>query len=193
MSTVAVILAADSSSGFESSRYTSIVRGTPVLDRVVSDARTWLVDDIVVVLGADAEEVVATCDLSGTSILIDPEWSEGEAAPVRAVLDLLSRDRAILYAVMARGDQPGVEPSIVASLLEAATDSDAWAVIPKYRYARGWPLVIRRDLWDVFMGLEGSIDLHDVLASHAVTVEEVWIDQLAPITFESSDDLPDGR
>lgn len=193
MSTVAVILAADPGSGFASSKYLSPIRGVSLLDSVVADVRTWPVDGVYVVLGADAEMVSEGCDLAGVTILMDPEWSEGEAAPLRAVLDLLSRDRSVRRAVIARGDQPGVKAEVVASLIDEAVESESSAVVPKYRYALGWPVVVARGMWDVFLGLEGQIDIHDVLVSHSVTMSEVWIDQLAPTAYEASEQLPTAR
>lgn len=190
MSTVAVVLAADPGSGFSSPKYLSPIRGVALLDSVVADARTWPVDGIYVVLGADAEMVAAGCDFAGVTILIDPEWREGEAAPLRVVLDLLSRDRSVHRAVIARGDQPGVTAEVVASLIDEAVESESSAVVPKYRYALGWPVVVARDLWDVFLGLEGEVDIHDVLVSHSVTVSEVWIDHVSPTTYETSEEFP---
>lgn len=193
MSTVAVILAADPGSGFATPKYLSPIRGVVLLDSVVADARTWPVDAVYVVLGADAEVVSEACDLDGVTILMDPEWSEGEAAPLRAVLDLLSRDRSIHRAVIARGDQPGVTAEVVASLIDAAVESQSSAVVPKYRYALGWPVIVARGLWDVFLGLEGEIHIHDVLVSHSVTVSEVWIDQLSPTAYQTAEQLPTAR
>lgn len=193
MSIVAVILAADPGSGFASPKYLLPIRGVSLLDAVITDARSWPVDDVVVVLGADAEAISEGCDLAGVTVLIDPEWDEGGAAPLRAVLDLLSRDRSIRTAIIARGDQPGVAPDLVASLISEAAESESAAAIPKYRYALGWPVLVARDLWDVFLGLEGRIDIHDVLTSHAVTVAEVWVDRLSPTVYATSEELPFSR
>jgi len=193
MSTVAVILAADPGSGFSSPKYLHPIRGVALLESVVADARSWPVDGVFVVLGADDEAIAEGCDLAGVTVLIDPEWGEGGAAPLRAVLDLLSRDRSIRRAVIARGDQPGVTPQVVASLIDEAVESESVAVIPKYRYALGWPVLVARDLWDIFLGLEGNIDIHDVLASHTMTVSEVWVDQLSPTAYETAEQLPTPR
>ncbi|MGI9528278.1 MAG: nucleotidyltransferase family protein [Acidimicrobiia bacterium] len=190
MSTVAVILAADPGSGFATPKYLVPIRGVALLDSVIADARTWPVDGIYVVLGADAEQVSETCDLEDVTILMDPEWNEGEAAPLRVVLDLLSRDRSIRRAVIARGDQPGVTADVVASLIDTAVETQSLAVVPKYRYAIGWPVVVGRGVWDVFLGLEGEVSIHDVLVSHSVDMSEVWVDQLAPTAYESAEQLP---
>lgn len=191
MSTVAVILAHDSADGVGGSRFLLPIDGPPMLEHIVREAVTWPVDDVVVVLGDRAEEVMDGCSLDGATIVIDPEWEEGRAAPMRAALDLVSRDRSCRRVVVARGDQPGVGADVVASLLDASDESQA--VVPKYRYAVGWPVVVSRGLWDLFLGLEGAIDIHDVLRSHVGGVTQVWCDQLAPTIVRTPDDLPSRR
>lgn len=164
-----------------------------MLDRVVADARTWPIEEVIVVLGADAEAIESACDLTHVSLVIDPEWAEGSASPLRAVLDLLSRDRDVERCVLARGDQPDVGVGVVGPLVDAAVASGAEAVIPKYRYAQGWPLVVSSALWDVFLGLEGEINPLDVLTNHAASIEEVWLDHLPAPVFSSADTIPAPR
>ncbi len=189
MSTVAVILAADPGEGFAEPKYLKPLHGVRLLDLVVSDALTWPVDEVIVVLGADADEVESACDLSQVSVLVDPEWAEGGAAPFRAVLDLLSRQREVDSCVVARGDQPGISRAVVAALL-ARSSEGAQVVLPKYRYARGWPIVMSTALWDVFLRWEGSLDLHGAVAARGSDVEEVWFDQIAPPAYAAPRDFP---
>jgi len=191
MSIVAVVLAADRGEGFEEPKYLTAIHGVPLLEAVVNDATGWPVDEVIVVLGADGEQIAERAELGDVSIVIDPEWREGEASPIRAVLDLISRDRSVDLVVLARGDQRGVEGRLVASLVEVARDTNADAVVPKYRYAKGWPVVIASTLWSQFLGLEGSIDVHDVITTHAGTIEEVWFDHLAPVIIATADDVPE--
>ena len=191
MSTVGVLLAADAGIGFSPSKYTSPLRGSTLLGRSVESALSWPVDEVLVVLGADAEAVEETVDLGAVSVIVDPSWDEGLAAPVRAVLDLLSREGRTSHVVIGMGDQPDVAAVDVARLLEARSAADA--VVPKYRYAAGFPVVLGRSAWDVFLRLEGDIDIHDVIATHAGSVEEVWFDHLAPKRILDPSDLPETR
>ena len=191
MSTVGIVLANDEGEGFTGPKYGSLIHGTPMLRRTVEAALTWGLHDIIVVLGADAEataEVIG--DLSITTI-IDPEWAEGSAAPLRAALDLVTRDKQITRSLIARGDQPGVTREVVSALLGRAEESEADAVVPKYRYARGWPVVIGTSMWQRMLGLEGEYDLQNLISMHAATIEEVWFDQLSPARYDSFDGLPE--
>ena len=163
----------------------------PMIERMVSEAASWPVDEVVVVLGPDADEIVANTDLGEATIVIDPEWSEGIAASMRVAIDLLLRGPATDRVVLALADQPGVDDGTVEALLDRS--SAEGAVVPKYRYRRGWPVVLSSDQWDLLLGLEGAADLHDVLESHAGAVEEVVFDRLEPARILTPSDLPPRR
>jgi len=189
MSTVAVVVAAEPGEGFEGSKYLTVVHGTPMLEGIVREVARWPVDDVIVVLGSDGEQIAEQADLGATTIIIDPGWSEGESSPIRAALDLVTRDRSVDLIVLVRGDQPGVEGSVAEALIDAARQEGADAVTPRYRYAQGWPVVIGPSLWDRFLSIEGGLDVHDVIATHANTSEEVWVDHLEPRVIAVQDDL----
>jgi len=190
VSTTAIILAADSNPDFSGPKHLASVAGDSMLQMVVNDATTWPVDDVLVVLGPDAAQIIDAVDFMGHTVIIDPEWSEGSASPLRAALDLASRDRSTRLCVIARGDQPGIDAGTIGALIEAAIENEADAVVPKYRYSVGWPVVVDDTLWKHLLSGEGSVDLLDVIASHASAVEEVWFDHLGPTTYASPADLP---
>lgn len=161
-----------------------------MLQHVVNDASSWPVNDVIVVLGPDAGRIVDAIDFGDCTVIVDDEWEEGSASPLRAALDLASRDRSVRSCVVARGDQLAVSAQLVGALLDAAKESGANATVPKYRYSVGWPVVINGSMWEHLLGGEGSVDLLDVIASHADDVEEVWFDHLAPDRYETPSDLP---
>lgn len=173
---VAVVLASDPGTGFAGSKYLSDVGGITLIDRSLADASVWPVDEVVVVLGPDAEDVASTLGSWDATIVIDPEWEEGSAASLRVGLDVVMRGTAADLVVIAFADQPGIPASDVSALLEAA--EGVAAVVPKYRYRRGFPIVLTRESWEHLLGLEGDVDLLGLLESHPDGVTEVWFDHL---------------
>lgn len=191
MRTVAVIVANDPGEGFTGSKYLEPVRGAPMIESVVRDAAAWPVDEVVVVLGGDAEEILSGADLGDATVILDPDWAEGAASSLRVAIDLLLRGAGVDRVVVGLADQPGVDARMVASLVAASADSAV--VIPKYRYRRGWPIVLSSSLFDLLLGLEGDPDLHDILESHTAGPLEVWVDRLEPPRVRQPDDLPPAR
>ena len=163
-----------------------------MLKRVLADVASWPVDRSVVVLGPDAEEILAGMDLDECVFVVDEEWTEGGAAPLRAGLDVLARDPGVEAAVIVPGDLPGIPPDVVAALIDRWRETPRRAVAPVYRYAVGWPVVAGRELFGRLLGLEGDVDLLGNLARHE-GIETVHVDRLAPRRVTAASELPTRR
>jgi CTP:molybdopterin cytidylyltransferase MocA len=185
---VAVVLANNPGTSFVGPKYLTEVGGVPLIDRSVAEAMAWPVDEVVVVLGPDAEEVVESMASTDATVVIDPEWQEGSAASLRVGLDVVVHGPATERVVIAFADQVGVRADDVVALI-AAVD-DAAAAVPKYRYRRGFPIVLTREIWERLLGLEGDVDLLDLLGSHPDGVVEVWFDHLDEPRIERPEDAP---
>jgi len=188
---VAVVLAHDPGRNFAGPKYLTDVGGATLIDRVIADASSWPVDEVIVVLGPDAEEVAAALAPTDATIVIDPEWREGSAASLRVGLDVVMRGPATDLVVIALADQTGVHANDVAALIDAA--EEAVAAVPKYRYRRGFPIVLAREMWERLLGLEGDVDLLDLLESHPGGVVEVRFDHLSEPRIERPDDVTPRR
>lgn len=180
MPTVAILLATDAGDGFAGPKYLTDVGGVPLIERAVSESLAWNVTDRVVVVGPDAEAVSDAIGTFSVTTLIDPEWEEGTSSPIRAALDLVTRDRSVTHCLFVRADQSDHPSGVVDELLRRAEASGADAVVPKYRYARGWPVVIGQHLFERLLGAEGDVDLLNVISMHADSIEECWFDRISP-------------
>ncbi len=164
-----------------------------LLDAVMRDVRRFPVDEIWVVLGAHVDEVLAVVDLAECGIIENQEWSEGLASSLRAGLDALNRQSRADAALVVMGDQPGIDPAVVHDLLETRRTSKARAVIPKYRYIRGNPVLLDRSLWPRIMSLSGDEGARQLLQAHPEWVEEVWVESLPPRDVDTETDVQEMR
>ena len=111
-------------------------------------------------------------------------------------LTLVSCSGAPAGSTVLTADMPlHLEEHLDDATLEALLDrwAGSGAVVPKYRYRRGWPVVLSLDLFDLVLAMEGDADLHDVLATHGEEVEEVMFDHLEPMRVFTPFDLRSGR
>jgi CTP:molybdopterin cytidylyltransferase MocA len=131
---------------------------------------------VIVVLGAESETVRERADLTGYTVLDNPEWPEGMGASVRVGLTALAAlagtditDVAdITAAVVLPVDVPGVTPEAVARIVAAAAPDllvrASYDGIPGHPVAIGkahWPGVVASAVGDV--GARNYLKTHEVL------------------------------
>lgn len=126
--------------------------------------------EIVVVLGAEAEQAAALLPMSVSRIRAD-DWSEGMGASLRAgLLALTPTDHDV--ALVSLVDLPDVDAAVVARLVAAATGPDVLARAA-YDGVPGHPVLLGRDHWaGVVETSTGDRGARDYLASHAVALVE---------------------
>ena len=189
MKTAAIILAAGSSKRLGHPKQLIDWGGQPLLDVVIKRVQTWEVDEIWVVLGHEADAMLAACDFEGVSVVINDGFEEGIASSLRVGLDALTRHSRADAALIVMGDQPSIDPTVIPKLKQAAVASRSMAVIPKYRYSRSNPALITRDLWPRLMSLEGDQGAQKLLEAHPEWVEEVWLEALPPRDIDTQADV----
>jgi molybdenum cofactor cytidylyltransferase len=189
--TTALILAAGASRRLGRPKQLVDWRGTPMLQRVIDAVAAWPVDGIALVLGAHEEEILAAIDPGDALVVVNPEWEEGIASSLRAGLDAVARQGGAERAFIVLGDQPSIPPDVPAGLLAGMEDSGRPAVIPKYRYQRGNPVLIDRFLWPRLMSLEGDAGAARLLQAHPEWVHEVRFDHPPPRDVDTPQDLDD--
>jgi molybdenum cofactor cytidylyltransferase len=191
MSVAAIVLAAGSSTRLGRPKQLVEVRGEALLERVVGAVSEWPVETVVVVLGADAEEILEEVDFGGSVVAINEGWQEGMASSLRVGLDVLTREPGITHAFVALGDQPGIPIEVPVGLVAAAETSNRPAIVPVYRYERSNPVLFARSLWERLMALEGDAGASGFLRSHPQLVEEVRFDHLPPRDVDTEHDIAD--
>ncbi len=191
MKVAAMVLAADVGSGFVGPKHLAPFRGSTLIEHVVAEVHQWPVDEVIVVLGPNAETILDRAELGDAIVVIDLEWSEGEAAAVRVGIDTLYRLDEFDTVVLTHADYPGTRADDVSQLLEHHRNGHKPAVVPKYRYAVGHPVVIGEMLWPRLISMEGASLFDQLLATHPDWVEEVWFDRLPSKRIRTLEDLED--
>lgn len=166
---------------------------TTLLGHVVARARAMPVDEVWVVIGAESERILSEVDLAGCGVIENPEWEDGLASSLRVGLDALTRLSRAEAALILIGDQPEVAPEVVEGLAAEYTRSRASAIVPKYRYTWGNPVLVDRSLWPRLMSMEGDEGARRLLRAHPEWVQEVWFERLAPRDVDTEADIEELR
>jgi molybdenum cofactor cytidylyltransferase len=166
---------------------------TTLLGHVIDLVETLPVDETWVVVGADLDRVVNEIGSRPVGIIQNPAWETGLASSLRVGLDALTQLSKADGVLVFLGDQPSVRADVVTALIEKHRRSPAMAIVPKYRYSRGNPVLIDRALWPRLMSLEGDEGAQRLLQAHSEWVEEVWFDSLPPRDIDTQADVEELR
>ena len=166
------MLAAGAAARFGGAKQLAELDGRPLLEHALAAMAAAPLDRLVVVLGAGAEEIGARVSLHGARVVVCADWSEGQAASLRAGVAALGDAAA---AVVVLGDQPRISAQAVARVL-AARGPGALAVRATYDGRPGHPVVLERALFAPIARLRGDAGARDLL--RGVAVRDVACDGL---------------
>jgi molybdenum cofactor cytidylyltransferase len=173
-----IILAAGGSSRFGGSAKQLLDwEGMPLVRKVAGTALQAHLDPVIVVTGAQSEEV--------EQAVADETWVEGQSSSVRAGLAACPAD--IGGALFLLVDQPQIPFTLLRSLVEAHYRSRAPIVAPQIDGARGNPVLFDRDTFLDIESLEGDKGGR-VLFSRYPVEWVLWHDPRMLLDIDSLDD-----
>jgi CTP:molybdopterin cytidylyltransferase MocA len=168
-----VVLAAGAGTRFGGQKLLAIWKGRPLLEHVLRTVAATPLEPVIVVLGAEADRVVARVDLHGALAVVCEHWSEGQATSLRTGLEAAG-DSA---AVIALGDQPLLRAAAIDRVL-AARRPGVIGVRATYGGQPGHPVLLERPLVRRVRELEGDEGARSLLAGPVHGVVEVACDGL---------------
>jgi molybdenum cofactor cytidylyltransferase len=179
-----LVLAAGGSSRLGRPKQTLPFRDTTLLGHVLDCARACGFDQLVVALGGGSGEVRAQVDLGGATIVDNPSYGEGCSSSIAAALPALDPGCDVLVLML--GDQPGVGPTAVRTLL--ARQGDAPIAVARYADGRGHPFAFRRVLFPELAELHGDKAVWKMLDRRAADVAEVQVPGRVPPDVDTWED-----
>jgi molybdenum cofactor cytidylyltransferase len=181
----AIVLAAGTGSRFGGTKQLAIVEGRPLVRHAVDAARDAGVEEVVVVVGHDADEVGAVVG-SSARVVRNARFPEGQATSLVAGLDALGDDADAAVVLLA--DQPGVTGEHLRALLDAAEHREE--PIVRLRFADGpGPALLRRSVWKELRALEGDTGARALIDDRPDLVFDAVFEGSAPPDVDTPADL----
>ena len=175
--TTAVVLAAGLSRRMGRPKALVSVGGKRFLERVLASLRSARVDQIVVVLGHQADAIRSSVPLDGVTVVVNAEYARGMASSLRAGLAAARPTSRRAMVVLA--DQPFVAAETFHRLSERARRGDGRIFIPTYRGVLGNPVVFDLELAPELARVDGDVGCRALFPHHATEIREVPVDDPA--------------
>jgi molybdenum cofactor cytidylyltransferase len=182
----AIVLAAGEGSRFNGTKQIAELRGKPLAQYVIDAATQAGVDEIVVVLGHDAERVRTALRLGSARWVVNPAYASGMASSLATGLAHASSGSEAAVVLLA--DQPGITSQHVRELLDAYAARRSPIVRLAFRSGPG-PALIARELWGDLRLLEGDVGARALMERRPELVENVDVGGDAPIDVDRPEDL----
>ena len=182
--TTGLVLAAGGSRRLGEPKQLLRYRSGTLLGHVLDTARACPFDQLVCVIGSGAGEVRARVDLSGAEVVENREFGEGCSSSIAAALGAVDGRCEVLVLML--GDQPGVTPAAVETLLTGR--GDAPIAVCAYDDGRGHPLAFSSRLFGELRELHGDKAVWKLLDRHESDAAEVRVQGPIPPDVDTWDD-----
>lgn len=178
----AVVIAAGASSRMRAPKALTPVAGQPAVTRICRILHDAKVEDVAVVLGADASSIEAAVPLPARVVRHDG-WARGRSSSIKAGIAALPAGLPVLV-------WPVDHPAVRASTVRALVSSKGAIRVPVYQGKRGHPAWFEAALRDELLALGDDEPLHNVIHRAPERVREVPVDDPGILwNVDSPDDL----
>jgi len=165
----AIVLAAGGGSRFGGGKLLARLGGQPIIEAVLDNLLDAPVDEVIVVVGADAKGLREVCERYGVRTVDNEEWELGQSTSVLAGLRACGGEAAVVLL----GDQPFVGAEAVERLVATFTEG-AKVAVATYGGKRRNPVLFSREVWPLLEAeLAGDEGARSVLKQHPELVVEV--------------------
>ncbi len=184
----AIVLAAGGGSRFGGGKLLARLGGRPIIESVLDNLLDAPVDEVIVVVGADAKRMREVCERHGVRTVDNEEWERGQSTSVLAGLRACGAETQAALVLL--GDQPLVGAGAVDRLVAAFAEG-AKVAVATYGGKRRNPVLFSREVWPLLEAeLAGDEGARSVLKRHPELVAEVPCEGVGdPTDVDTREDL----
>lgn len=153
-----------------------LAAGGTFLTHIVSTFRAADVQDVVVVLGHDAQALLDAFEATGVAarFVVNLEYAAGQLTSLVAGLRVVDRP-GVRAALVTLVDIPCVDPSTVRAVVDRYRRTRAPIVRPVHGERHGHPVLIDRSLFDELRAADRSRGANDVIRAHVSAAGDVEV------------------
>ena len=167
----AIILAAGESKRMGKLKALLRFKDKTFLEQIISVLKLSDVDRITVVLGAEAQTIKKSVDLSGTNIVVNKEYQKGQLSSLIAgIEDVPEETEAILVCLV---DTPFINREVVNQIISKFLETNNPIIVPVFNKERGHPTLFSRSLFNELLNAPEEQGARHVIYSNEEKVLEL--------------------
>lgn len=154
---------------------------------MLDTAHAASLDEVVVVLGHAAQEIIAALELpAGARITINPEYEMGQSTSLRT--GLRAADPASSAALLLLGDQPRIRLDAIETVVGCWRDGGRPVVQASYTGRPSHPVLFARMTWAELERAEGDEGARGALAMHPEWLDLAEVGGAPPSDLDTEED-----
>jgi len=148
-------------------------QGKTLLDRTIDTAKeVFDQDQIILVLGADHNEIASKIENKNIQISVNNDWQSGMASSIKAGLEaLLKQFPDMEHCFISVCDQPYLTSDIFSQMLQLKENLQKEIVVAKYADTMGVPALFSKKYFTTLMALEGEQGAKKIIQQNKDDVE----------------------
>jgi molybdenum cofactor cytidylyltransferase len=169
----AVILSGGESARMGSPKALIQYHGKSFLEHLLDAARHPKLDPVLVVLGPHAEQIRKEIALDPGSVVLNPDWKQGQLSSIQAALRHLATRAETEGIMLFLVDHPLISAALVDQLIAGFYRSGDAIVLPVFRGKRGHPVIFARRLYQELLAAPLEKGARAVVWAHAGEILQV--------------------
>jgi len=169
---VAAILAAGESRRMGSPKALLPYRGKTFIEHLLEIARHPRISARRIVLGAHVEEIRARLPDETASIVVNPDWRQGQLSSIQAAIRTIPAEETA-GLILCPVDHPLISQELIVRLIDAFDAGKKSVVLPLYHGRRGHPVIFAASLYSELLAASPAIGAREVVWAHASELQEV--------------------
>jgi molybdenum cofactor cytidylyltransferase len=152
-----IILAAGSSSRLGRPKQLLLYHDKPLIQYIVAEAIKAKLYPVIVVTGANTEQISAVLDKEAIELVYNEHWQEGMGSGiVVGISKLLSLNREMEAVIISVCDQPFLSAALFQELVEKKSNTGKGIIACNYADTTGTPVLFERPYFETLLRLKGE-------------------------------------
>lgn len=170
----AIILAAGKSTRMGTQKLCMPIGEHTILEQTVDNYLGSKVDEIIVVIGHEAQRVRQLIAGKPVTIVYNSNYDKGMSTSIASGLQHVKR--SIQNVMIALGDQPYIRSDIINLIIETHKSSRKGIIVPVYKGNRGHPAIFNMSYKEELLQLEGDTGGKQITDRHPDDVFEIDVE-----------------